>query len=191
MSALICGSLAFDTIMVFPDRFARHILPDQTHMLSVSFQIGEMRREFGGCAGNIAYNLKALGGEPVGTLFHATGRRRSTRLLWLAHATEGRGRVVLDDGAVRAVAERRASLLPAGVVGVEGVFEAGDAVDLVDGRGHAIARGLVNYSSAEVPGLLGKSTRDLATTLGPGYGSELVHRDQMALTAAAPEPPPG
>ena len=62
---LICGSLAYDTIMVFPDRFARHILPDQTHMLSVSFQIGEMRREWGGCAGNIAYNLSALGGEPV------------------------------------------------------------------------------------------------------------------------------
>ena len=62
---LVCGSLAYDTIMVFPDRFARHILPDQTHMLSVSFQIGEMRREWGGCAGNIAYNLRALGGEPV------------------------------------------------------------------------------------------------------------------------------
>ena len=62
---LVCGSLAYDTIMVFPDRFARHILPDQTHMLSVSFQIAEMRREWGGCAGNIAYNLKALGGEPV------------------------------------------------------------------------------------------------------------------------------
>ena len=62
---LICGSLAYDTIMVFPDRFSRHILPEQTHMLSVSFQIGEMRREWGGCAGNIAYNLKALGGEPV------------------------------------------------------------------------------------------------------------------------------
>src|SRR5215472_17564171 len=67
---LVCGSLAIDTIMVFPDRFARHILPDQTHMLSVAFQIGEMRREWGGCAGNIAYNLKGLGGEPVvmGTL---------------------------------------------------------------------------------------------------------------------------
>ena len=65
LRTLICGSIAFDTIMVFPDRFARHILPDQTHMLSVSFQIGEMRREWGGCAGNIAYNLKALGGEPV------------------------------------------------------------------------------------------------------------------------------
>ena len=62
---LICGSLALDTIMVFPDRFSRHILAGQTHVLSVSFQIGEMRREWGGCAGNIAYNLKALGGEPV------------------------------------------------------------------------------------------------------------------------------
>jgi adenosine kinase len=67
---LICGSLAIDTIMVFPDRFARHILPGQTHVLSVAFQIGEMRREWGGTAGNIAYNLKGIGGEPVvmGTL---------------------------------------------------------------------------------------------------------------------------
>jgi adenosine kinase len=62
---LICGSLAYDTIMVFPDRFARHILPDQVHVLSVSFQIGEMRREWGGCAGNIAYGLQGLGGAPV------------------------------------------------------------------------------------------------------------------------------
>jgi len=62
---LICGSLAQDTIMVFKDRFSRHILPNQTHVLSVSFLVGDMRREWGGCAGNIAYNLKALGGEPV------------------------------------------------------------------------------------------------------------------------------
>jgi adenosine kinase len=62
---LICGSLAYDTIMVFRDRFARHILPEQVHLLSVSFTVGDMRREWGGCAGNIAYNLKALGGEPV------------------------------------------------------------------------------------------------------------------------------
>jgi adenosine kinase len=65
MKTLICGSLAYDTIMVFPDRFGRHILPDQTHVLSVSFTVGEMRREWGGCAGNIAYNLKGLGGSPV------------------------------------------------------------------------------------------------------------------------------
>ena len=65
MRTLICGSLAFDTIMVFRDRFARHILPEQTHVLSVSFQIADMRREWGGCAGNIAYNLRALEGQAV------------------------------------------------------------------------------------------------------------------------------
>ncbi len=65
MRTLICGSLAFDSIMVFQDHFKHHILPDKIHMLNVSFLVPEMRREFGGCAGNIAYNLKLLGGEPV------------------------------------------------------------------------------------------------------------------------------
>jgi len=65
MRTLICGSLAFDSIMVFRDHFKHHILPDKIHMLNVSFLVPEMRREYGGCAGNIAYNLKLLGGEPV------------------------------------------------------------------------------------------------------------------------------
>ena len=65
MAALICGSLAYDTIMVFPDQFKNHILPDKVHILNVSFLVPRMRREFGGCAGNIAYNLKLLGGDPV------------------------------------------------------------------------------------------------------------------------------
>ena len=65
MSALICGSFAYDTIMVFKDKFINHILPDKVHILNVSFLVPEMRREFGGCAGNIAYNLKLLGGEPL------------------------------------------------------------------------------------------------------------------------------
>ena len=65
MRTLICGSLAFDSIMVFQDHFKNHILPDKIHMLNVSFLVPEMRREYGGCAGNIAYNLKLLGGEPV------------------------------------------------------------------------------------------------------------------------------
>ncbi|WP_457673732.1 carbohydrate kinase family protein [Thiolapillus sp.] len=63
MSALICGSFAYDTIMVFHDRFRNHILPDQVHILNVSFLVPDLRREFGGCAGNIAYNLKLLGGD--------------------------------------------------------------------------------------------------------------------------------
>jgi adenosine kinase len=83
MSALICGSLAYDTIMVFPERFKNHILPDKIHMLNVSFLVPEMRRNFGGCAGNIAYNLKLLGGDPypmatVGDDFGAYHRRLET-----------------------------------------------------------------------------------------------------------------
>jgi adenosine kinase len=65
MSALICGSLAYDTIMVFQDQFKNHILPDKVHVLNVSFLVPRMRREFGGCAGNIAYNLKLLGADPL------------------------------------------------------------------------------------------------------------------------------
>lgn len=65
MSALICGSLAYDTIMVFRDHFKNHILPDKIHILNVSFQVPVLRREFGGCAGNIAYNLRLLGGDPL------------------------------------------------------------------------------------------------------------------------------
>ncbi len=65
MSALICGSVAYDTIMVFHDRFKNHILPDKVHLLNVSFLVPDMRKEYGGCAGNIAYNLKLLGGDPL------------------------------------------------------------------------------------------------------------------------------
>jgi adenosine kinase len=65
MRTLICGSLAYDTIMVFHDKFKNHILPEQIHILNVAFLVPDMRREFGGCAGNIAYNLQLLGGEPV------------------------------------------------------------------------------------------------------------------------------
>jgi adenosine kinase len=65
MNTLICGSIAYDNIMVFPGRFKEHILPEQIHILNVAFLVPEMRREFGGCAGNIAYNLKMLGGQPL------------------------------------------------------------------------------------------------------------------------------
>ena len=65
MNTLICGSLAYDTIMVFKDQFKKHILPEQLHILNVAFLVPEMRREYGGCAGNIAYNLQLLGGRPL------------------------------------------------------------------------------------------------------------------------------
>jgi glutamate 5-kinase len=123
----------------------------------------------------------ALSGEPVGTLFHATGRRRPTRLLWLAHATEPRGTLLLDRGAVRAVVERRASLLAAGVTGATGRFVAGDPVDLCDPDGVPVARGLVNFDADEVPNLVGRSSQDLKRTLGTAYEREVVHRDDLVL----------
>jgi len=123
----------------------------------------------------------ALAGEQVGTMFHPTGRRRPTRLLWLAHATEPKGQIRLDPGAVRALTERRASLLPAGITAVSGSFVGGDPVDLVDEAGRAIARGLVNYDSEELPGMIGRSTHDLARELGASYEREVVHRDDLVL----------
>ncbi|MEO5981714.1 MAG: glutamate 5-kinase [Pedococcus sp.] len=123
----------------------------------------------------------ALDGADVGTVFVPTGARRTSRKLWLEHATTPRGRLLLDPGAVRAVTERRTSLLPAGITAVEGVFSDGDPVDLCAPEGTVIARGLVNYTSAELPGMLGRSTRDLAEELGPGYEREVVHRDDLVL----------
>ena len=124
---------------------------------------------------------RALVGDPVGTLFHPTGKRRPTRLLWLAHATEPQGTLVLDDGAVRAVTERRASLLAAGLVGVTGSFVAGDPVDLVTTTGTPVARGLVNFDADEVPALLGRTSGDLKRDLGAAYEREVVHRDDLVL----------
>ncbi len=123
----------------------------------------------------------ALAGDDVGTLFLPSDARARSRLFWLAHATAPRGRLHLDDGAVRAVVGRRASLLPAGITGVDGAFAAGDPVDLVDTSGRSVARGLVNYDALELPGLLGRSTGDLAAELGPGYEKEVVHRDDLVL----------
>jgi glutamate 5-kinase len=123
----------------------------------------------------------ALAGEPVGTLFHATGRRRPTRLLWLAHATEPVGTLLLDDGAVAAVTQRRASLLAAGVTGLVGTFVAGDPVDIAGPDGVPVARGLVNFDSAELPALLGRSSKDLKRELGAAYEREVVHRDDLVL----------
>lgn len=130
----------------------------------------------------------ALAGEDVGTWFAATGRRIPTRLLWLAHAASPHGRLVLDAGAVRAVVDRRASLLPAGITAVQGAFVAGDPVDLVGQNGDAVARGLVNFDAVELPALLGRSTRELAKQLGTAYEREVVHRDDLVLLRRHPTP---
>jgi glutamate 5-kinase len=127
----------------------------------------------------------ALAGERVGTLFHPTGRRRPTRLLWLRHASDARGTLVLDAGAVRALTQRKASLLPAGITAVHGQFSSGEPVELVGPDGLVVARGLVNYDSDELPSLLGRTTRDLAAELGAGYDRTVVHRDALVVIESA------
>ena len=128
-----------------------------------------------------AEQVRAVLTGDAGTWFAPTGKRRSTRQLWLAHATDAVGELVLDAGAVQAVTTRGTSLLPAGVVAVRGTFVAGDPVDLVDESGRAVARGLVNYDASEVPTLLGRTTSELAASLGEQYERELVHRDDLVL----------
>src|ERR1700760_2574586 len=129
----------------------------------------------------------ALGGGPAGTYFAAArGRRPATRVLWLKHAAVAHGSLRLDHGAVEAVVKRRASLLPAGITGVEGAFDVGDPVNLCDENGTIVARGLVNYDATEIPSLMGRSTRWLASKLGPEYEREVVHRDDLVIVLAAP-----
>ena len=124
----------------------------------------------------------ALAGELVGTLFLPMGRRPSARQFWLRYASRPRGRVLLDEGAVRAVRERHASLLAAGVTGVAGEFLADDPVELVGPDGVVVARGLVAYDAREMPALLGRKTGDLA----PEHRREIVHRDEMVLVGRVP-----
>ena len=124
---------------------------------------------------------QAISGEEFGTLFYPKSIKSNSRALWLAHASASTGKLILDAGAVKALIERNVSLLPAGVTGLDGVFDAGETVDLVDPSGKVIARGIVNFNSDEIPQMLGRSTKELAAELGPEFERELVHRDDLVI----------
>ena len=126
----------------------------------------------------------ALAGEDVGTWFAVNGNRKPVRLLWLAHLATVHGRLMLDDGAVKAVRDRHRSLLPAGITEISGDFEAGDPVEMVAHDGTVLARGLVNYSSEELPRMLGRTTQELGQAMGRGYDREVVHVDDLVLLRA-------
>ncbi len=119
----------------------------------------------------------ALAGRTVGTFVHKRGKRPPQRRFWLRWASEPKGYLTLDEGAVRAVVKGRKSLLPAGVTAVSGAFVAGDAIELRDLAGVAVARGLASYDAGEIPALLGKQIADLDAD----HQRELIHRDDIAL----------
>jgi glutamate 5-kinase len=129
-----------------------------------------------------AINLNSVfDGKDVGTVFHPSKDKLSARALWLAHATDVRGSISIDQGAVIAVTEKRASLLLAGIKNIKGEFEVGDAVEIVSESGKVLGRGLVNFDSTELPNLIGKNTTKLLQEFGEGYDKEVIHRDDLVL----------
>ena len=124
----------------------------------------------------------ALAGEPVGTYFAVTHRRRGTRLLWLRHLARTFGSVTIDRGAETAVLSRGTSLLAAGVTSCRGDFEAGDPVEIRNLDDEVIARGMSNFSSDELPLMFRSTTEELGTRLGNDYRKEVIHRNDLVLT---------
>ncbi|MFE0023503.1 glutamate 5-kinase [Amycolatopsis sp. NPDC059021] len=117
----------------------------------------------------------ALTEAKVGTAFTAADTRLSARRFWLGYAADANGKLRLDDGAVAAVVRRRRSLLAAGITGVDGDFQAGDVVDLVDPRERAVARGVVAFDAGELPELIGRSSHELPAE----QRREVVHADDL------------
>ena len=121
---------------------------------------------------------RLIAGEQHGTLF-APGKRLRGRKHWLAFTAKPRGAIVIDAGASRALRQRGRSLLPAGVLRVEGQFEIGDSVRCVNEERQEVARGLVGYSSKDVAALAGKPTKEISAVLGYSNGDEVIHRDDL------------
>jgi glutamate 5-kinase len=127
--------------------------------------------------------LDAVEGAHVGTWFPPSPRRPESRKLWIAFAPQPRGRLLVDAGAVRALVERGSSLLAAGVVDATGDFLPGDAVDVVGPDSRAVARGLVAYDRRDVLRVRGRSSDDVVAAFGPDARPEIIHRDQLVVTA--------
>ena len=123
---------------------------------------------------------RLLSGEPLGTLFLPQARAMRSRKCWLGYGRRPRGGIVVDEGARRALTEGGKSLLPGGIVGVCGNFVAGDLVSVLDSEGHEFARGLVNYSAADLERIKGLRTDAAARVIGGGP-AEVIHRDNLAL----------
>jgi len=125
--------------------------------------------------------IRLMAGEKVGTLFLPARRKLRSRKRWLRFTSRPRGAVVVDDGARKALCEKGKSLLPIGITAVNGQFAPGDAVRIVGPDGEEFARGLSNYSSAEIEQIKGLRTDQIERTLGHKFYDEVVHRDNMAL----------
>ena len=178
MSALICGSFAYDHIMVFPDRFKNHILPEKVHILNVSFMVPEMRREFGGCAGNIAYNLNLLDGAalPMGTV----GKDFAPYASWLDNNRIDRRHVRMIDGAYTAQAFITTDLDDNQITAFHpGAMSFAHHNNIADARGVTI--GMVSPDGRE--GMLQHAAQfteaDIPFIFDPGQGMPMFNREEL------------
>jgi glutamate 5-kinase len=133
--------------------------------------------------GHLAHPIRALGEGGRATWFLSMATPQAARKQWIAGSLKVRGRIIVDDGAGRALAAGR-SLLAAGVVAVEGQFERGDSVSVVNGKGTEVARGLVAYSQAEAARIAGRQSGEIVDILGYRGRDEMIHRDDLVLTGA-------
>ena len=124
-----------------------------------------------------------VAGKDVGTLFLPKASRLASRKYWIANTLKPRGRLTIDDGAKRALLEKGKSLLPSGVTAVEGDFITGDPVACVDADGAVVAKGLVNFDANDVRRIMGLKTSQIQTVLGHRHYDEIIHRDNLVLTA--------
>ena len=122
-----------------------------------------------------------IDGRACGTLFQPKKEKLSSRKGWIAYGSRSKGTIVIDDGAIKALTQGGKSLLPSGIITVEGKFETGDAVYCLDSEGNRIAKGLMNYSSSELDRIKGKRTTEIEKLLGYKYSDEAIHRDNLVL----------
>ena len=122
-----------------------------------------------------------MAGEPLGTLFRGQGKGISPFKRWLGFTAQTKGRISLDAGARKALLEQGRSLLAAGITNVQGEFQKGDVVALCDSEGTIVARGLSNYSSADVERIKGLRSDRIAQVLGKRPYEEVIHRDNLAI----------
>ncbi len=124
---------------------------------------------------------KLFSGEMIGTFFLPHKDRISGRKRWIASVLKPKGRLILDDGACRALVDKNKSLLPSGIAEVEGEFGVGDAVHCIDSNGRRIAVGLINYSSIDIKKIRGYHSREIETILGYCDSEEVMHRDNIVI----------
>lgn len=122
-----------------------------------------------------------VGGGKSGTTFQPKTEKLSSRKGWIAYGSRSKGSIIIDDGAVKALVQKGKSLLPSGIISVEGEFDTGDAVYCLDAKGNRIAKGITNYAASELRKIRGKKTSEIEKVLGYTYSDEAIHRDNLVV----------